>query len=62
MKNKKLWEACEIVVADSGKEDDNLVQLLHDKIVKSHISKGKMWNYELLDRTYNKILKNMHIA
>lgn len=57
MGDKRLLEACEIVVADSGKEDDALVKALYDRIQERYVSKGKTWNYGLLDRVYANMLK-----
>lgn len=44
-----LLKACEECVADRGKEDDALVQRLHDFIYEHYEEKGKPWNYTLID-------------
>lgn len=44
-----LKRACEVCVADKGKEDDILVQRLYDYIHEHFEEKGKPWDYELID-------------
>jgi hypothetical protein len=44
-----LRKACEECIADKGKEDDVLVQRLHDYVHENYEEKGKPWNYTLLD-------------
>jgi hypothetical protein len=44
-----LLKACEECVADRGKEDDELVQRLHDFIHGNYEEKGAPWNYTLID-------------
>ena len=44
-----LRNACEECVADKGKEDNELVQRLHDYIHENYEEKGKPWNYALID-------------
>lgn len=47
--SRVLYQACEECVADAGKEDDKLVKRLHDHIHENYESKGKPWNYSLID-------------
>lgn len=53
--DKRLYNACEICVADMGKEDDELVKKVYEKIMKNYVDKGKSWNYALIDRILSKM-------
>jgi hypothetical protein len=54
--DKRLYQACEICVADMGKEDDELVKKLYDKVMEKYVEKGKPWNYGLIDRILSKMV------
>lgn len=54
--DKRLYQACEICVADMGKEDDELVKKLYDKVMEKYVEKGKPWNYGLIDRILLKMV------
>lgn len=44
-----LLQACAECVADAGKEDDALVQRLHDFMHENYEAKGEPWNYDMID-------------
>lgn len=54
--DKKLLEACEICIADMGKEDEELVKKLYDKMHTTFVEKGRMWNYANVDNCLHKML------
>ena len=52
-----LRKACEECVADRGREDNELVQRLHDYIHENFEKQGKPWNYILIDSIINALDK-----
>lgn len=49
-----LRQACLECVADAGKEDDALVERLHDYMHENYEAKGEPWNYEMIDELIKK--------
>lgn len=49
-----LLQACAECVADAGKENDVLVQRLHDYIHERYESKGEPWSYDMIDELIQK--------
>ena len=49
-----LRQACMECVADAGKEDDALVERLHDYMHENYEAKGEPWNYEMIDELIKK--------
>lgn len=53
----KLKEACDICIADMGKEDPKLSQKLYEYIEKKYgIVPGKDWDYNLVDAVLGEML------
>lgn len=56
----KLKEACDICIADIGKEDPALSQRLYEYIEKNHgLVPGKDWDYNLVDAVLEKMLNGI---
>lgn len=49
-----LRQACMECVADAGKEDDALVERLHNYMHENYEAKGEPWNYEIIDELIKK--------
>ena len=54
--DKVLYNACEICVADAGKEDDKLVERLYE-----YFSKSEIWSFEMIDDMIAKWDKESHV-
>lgn len=50
----ELKKACEICVADRGKEDEELVQRLYDYVYGNYVVHGSIWDYKLLNEVLDK--------
>lgn len=55
--DKFLYKACEEIVADHNNPRKEDVNKLFNYIDEKYIKKNKSWNYGLLNKVYDKIIK-----